>query len=210
VLGAPISTDYDSDQTVGECLKTFTRLTDQSPSISCSLFQPYLKCLIRVTKLYKYPVGHDQYTALDDHVHAQLQTSGLNCQFDIEAISAEVAREQNGRDVPTAAIPEITDADYNGDQTKEDCINTFTDISNQNPSPSCSMIRPYLKCLIKVTKLYKYPLGHDQYTSLDSQVNSKLYDLGLDCEFDLEEIAAEVGREQKLSKRRTWIRYQRP
>lgn len=88
---------------------------------------------------------------------------------------------------------------YNDATTKEDCVNTIM-ASTPDDSLSCSMITPYLKCLIKVTGIYK----HDAYSStnsnafwsLENGIENTARSAGLNCNFDIKGLSAEVAREQ--------------
>ncbi|BFZ06395.1 hypothetical protein BsWGS_09434 [Bradybaena similaris] len=85
---------------------------------------------------------------------------------------------------------------YNNAQSREDCQNTFKEAVFQAGSPSCSMITPFFKCLIRVTGFYKYKKSDAEYSSAESEIESGFRSAGLDCNFDIKALAAEVAREQ--------------
>ncbi|BFZ06399.1 hypothetical protein BsWGS_09438 [Bradybaena similaris] len=186
-------TGYNSATTIDDCVNAFTGATTQAGGPSCSLVTPYLKCTIRVTGLYKFDphssTYSDTFSSLETQIETGLRSLGLNCNFDIKELSTEVASEQNYRN-----------SGYNDAVTIDDCVNAFTGATTQAGGPSCSLITPYLKCTIRVAGLYKFDphssTYSDTFSSLETQIENGLRSLGLNCNFDIKQLSAEVASEQ--------------
>ncbi|BFZ06412.1 hypothetical protein BsWGS_09451 [Bradybaena similaris] len=190
-------TGYNDATTIGDCLNTFTGAITQADSPNCSLVTPYLKCLIRVTGLYKFdpysPTYSETYSSLNSQLQTTFRSSGLFCNFDIKGLSAEVASEQNYRNSVSSTPISSWTAGYDGATTIEDCRNRFSGASTQAGSPNCSMLTPYLKCLIRVTG---HKTSSNAYSFLETEIETISRSIGLNCNFDIKELTAEVAREQ--------------
>ncbi|CAG5134122.1 unnamed protein product [Candidula unifasciata] len=85
---------YDQAATVGDCLNSLFESTTGVSNLTCQLFAPNVKCLVRTTEIYRRKVGSKEFENINDRLNMLFRALGMDCQFDFQAVSAEVASEQ--------------------------------------------------------------------------------------------------------------------
>ncbi|CAG5134123.1 unnamed protein product [Candidula unifasciata] len=85
---------YDQATTVGDCLNSLFESTEKVINLTCPLFAPNVKCMVRTTDFYRHKVGSKEYENINDRLNMLFRAIGMDCEFDFQAVAAEVASEQ--------------------------------------------------------------------------------------------------------------------
>ncbi|BFZ06391.1 hypothetical protein BsWGS_09431 [Bradybaena similaris] len=160
----------------------------------CSAAKDQMECIFHQTVDLAADITDSDIIDLENLFEKRLANRGVHCDIDFRAILKKVMEDR--KNAVTHATRKPTG--YGGAETVGDCLNAYIskyDIHNDNPS--CSTILPFFKCAIKVTELYK--LHGDAFSSQEGEIKHKISIPGLDCKFNMRQLAAEVAREQNAS-----------
>ncbi|BFZ06393.1 hypothetical protein BsWGS_09432 [Bradybaena similaris] len=158
----------------------------------CLAVEDYIRCFVVTVNYPSMSMSETDLTGLENDTENLISESGIHCDIDIRAILRKVKEDESNAATRTTKKP----TGYNDATTIGGCLNTFTGASTQVDRLNCSLVTPYLKCVIRVTGFYTYETSSAVYSTLDSQIKNTYRSIGLFCNVDIQQLSAEVASEQ--------------
>ncbi|BFZ06396.1 hypothetical protein BsWGS_09435 [Bradybaena similaris] len=177
-------------RSVGQCLDNLMYSVRAGEKL-CPAADEYIRCAFGALNFQSTSMSETVLDSLENVLEQALTANKIDCNVDIRAILRKVKEDKTNSATDTTKRP----TGYDDATTIGDCLNTFTR-STRAGEPSCLLINPYLKCVIRVSGLYKYENINDAFSSLDTQIKNTFRLLGVNCTFDIQEMSTEVAREQ--------------
>ncbi|BFZ06400.1 hypothetical protein BsWGS_09439 [Bradybaena similaris] len=182
-------------QNMGQCVDNLMSSVKAGGDL-CPAGEEYIRCYFVALNVQTSRLSEANITNLQNTMEEYLSSHGLYCNIDIRAILKKVNEDESNAAMRTTNKPTA----YDAAATIGDCLNTFTAANTQTSISNCSVLTPYLKCVIRVTGLYKFDphssTYSDGYSSLETQLETYSRSFGLFCNFDIEELSSEVASEQ--------------
>uniref|UniRef100_A0A0B7AEJ5 Uncharacterized protein n=1 Tax=Arion vulgaris TaxID=1028688 RepID=A0A0B7AEJ5_9EUPU len=164
---------------------------------TCTAMTDYLKCVIRLTDIYKTSENdNEMLSEIKTAVDNTMRGSSANCNIDFMSIVNQLREEYQ------AGLIQVTQNHYSDDATAEDCMNTFTSVFQVN-NMFCSQVTPFAKCIYRVTKVYKSK--NINYDQLEQNIINEFAQNGIECNIDVRKLIEELRLEMKDGKDSAFI-----